>query len=396
MASTPARTRPWRGLLYFALGIGLLFGLLVASGQWDNLRRLFHGVPAREASPAPPLRFDVHQHVSPSLMPAAVRLARSQGIYGFVNLSGGGVGGALEAALKAAEPYGGTVVTFMNPDWEDCCDAAWGTREAARIEQGAKMGARGVKIFKHLGLGLFENDRRVPVDSERLEPLWLACEKAGIPVSIHVGDPKAFFEPMGPANERMDELGGAPEWSFADRTLYPSWPDLYAEFLRLVEKHPRLTFIGVHFGNDPEDPAEVSRQLDRLPNLYVDTAARVPELGRAKNAAATRAAILAHPDRVLFGTDTQWIGNPGRYGVIYGAGDAYGPRVVDARDRFYGGNFRFFETRDAPIPSPTPIQGRWDVQGIGLPGAALERLYHENAERLLGVRPPSTGPSPGR
>ena len=51
----------------------------------------------------------------------------------------------------------------------------------------------------------------------------------------------------------------------------------------------------MHFGNAPEDPERVGRMLAACPNYYVDTAARVPEIGR--RAAATRRTILAHPDR---------------------------------------------------------------------------------------------------
>ena len=180
-----------------------------------------------------------------------------------------------------------------------------------------------------------------------------------------------------------------PQWSFADRRRYPDWATLHAEFVRLVERHPRLTFIGAHFGNDAEDPEAVSRLLDRLPNLYLDTAARVPELGR--RAGAARAAILRHPDRVLYGTDLVWVERGEQRGVILGAGRAFGlpaaglsasPEVV----RFFQGTFRFFETRDRDIESPTPIQGRWTVEGLGLPPEVLEQVYRANAERLLGFR----------
>ena len=56
--------------------------------------------------------------------------------------------------------------------------------------------------------------------------------------------------------------------------------------------------------------------------------------------------------------------------------------------RFFEGTFRFFETRERGLESPTPIQGRWSIDGIGLPGEVLERVYHRNAERLLGFAPP--------
>jgi predicted TIM-barrel fold metal-dependent hydrolase len=166
---------------------------------------------------------------------------------------------------------------------------------------------------------------------------------------------------------------------------------VFDEFVRMVERHPGTTFIGVHFGNDAEDPEEVSRLLGRLPNLYVDTAARVPELGR--RAEAARAAILAHPDRVLFGTDLQWVEGRDLKAVILGAGPAFVlggiplERSVEGR-RFFDGTFRFLETRERGFESPTPIQGRWAIDGIGLPREVLERVYHRNAERLLGFAPP--------
>ena len=68
---------------------------------------------------------------------------------------------------------------------------------------------------------------------------------------------------------------------------------MFDEFVRVVERQPATTFIGVHFGNDAEDPEEVSRLLGRLPNLYIDTAARVPEaFGRRAEAAR----VAGHPD----------------------------------------------------------------------------------------------------
>jgi predicted TIM-barrel fold metal-dependent hydrolase len=270
----------------------------------------------------------------------------------------------------------------MNVDWEGCCGEDWRGRELARLAQGKAAGARGLKIYKSLGLTVMDGGRRLPVDSEKLDPLWDLCARLELPVAVHVADPRAFFQPPGPGNERQEELAESPEWSFSDRTRYPEWRTLFEEWVRLVEKHPRTTFIGVHFGNDAEDPEEVSRLLERLPNLYVDTAARVPELGR--RAEAARAAILAHPDRVLFGTDLQWIEGPGVKGVILAAGPPAGPEEIR---RFFDGTFRFLETRDHGIPSPTPIQGRWDLEGLGLPREVLEKVYHRNAERLLGLRP---------
>jgi predicted TIM-barrel fold metal-dependent hydrolase len=50
-----------------------------------------------------------------------------------------------------------------------------------------------------------------------------------------------------------------------------------------------------------EDLEWVARVLDDHPNLFVDVAARLPQL--AEQPEATRRLIEDHPDRVLFGSD---------------------------------------------------------------------------------------------
>ena len=50
--------------------------------------------------------------------------------------------------------------------------------------------------------------------------------------------------------------------------------------------------------------------------------------------------------------------------------------------------YRFLETEDEyfdDAPAPVPPQGRWCIYGVGLPDGILEKVYHENAERLLGL-----------
>jgi predicted TIM-barrel fold metal-dependent hydrolase len=238
-----------------------------------------------------------------------------------------------------------------------------------------------VKIAKNLGLGVkFPDGRRVPVDDPVLDPVFDAMARLGLPLSIHTGDPKAFFEPMGPTNERMDELASHPAWSFADRTRFPTWDALYGEFERRVKRSKNTTIIGVHFGNAPEEPDRVERMLATYPNFYVDTAARIPEIGRKP--AEVRRTIMAHPDRVLFGTDIQLGGGM----LVLGAGEAHGHTRKDV-EHFFLSSWEFFETAHKGFAHPTPIQGNWTIDGIDLPPSVLEKVYHGNAERLLGLPP---------
>jgi predicted TIM-barrel fold metal-dependent hydrolase len=206
-----------------------------------------------------------------------------------------------------------------------------------------------------------------------------------MPVAIHIGDPKAFWKPVSPENERWDELRVHPEWSFAGPEN-PSWQKLYDAFERLVARHKKTTFIGVHFGNDPEDPDNVARMLDKYPNFYIDTAARVPEIGRHPQEKMKKF-YAKYQDRVLFGTDTG-IG-PDDADMMYGSTGADPPTRAD-EVRFFTSTWRYFETPDRQFESPTPIQGRWKIDGVALPESILRKVYFENAARVLRWRPPGT------
>jgi predicted TIM-barrel fold metal-dependent hydrolase len=374
--------RRWFGVVAFAA-----IALVVLALLWPMQPSVAPSALAPASSARGPFvprripKLDVHTHVDADVMGDAVGFLRAHGIGRAINLSGGRAGEDLEMNLAAARSVGGYFVTFCNPSFEGIGEPGWAEREIAELERAKKLGAKGVKIFKSLGLRVrFPDGRRVAVDDPVLDPLFDAMGRLGMPLAIHTGDPKAFFDPPTPDNERWDELAEHPRWSFADRSLYPSWEQLYGEFERRVARSSRTTIIGVHFGNAPEDPARVGRMLDKYPNLYIDTAARIPEIGRKPR--ETRQVILSHPDRVLFGTDVQI----GAGELVLGAGPPAGHSREDV-ERFFTSSFRFFETADTKFAHPTPIQGRWTIDGIDLPDDVLEKVYHQNAERLLGLEP---------
>ncbi len=349
--------------------------------------------PSGEARPAARRvhRIDVHTHIGPDGIARAVRLMNEWGIDGAVNLSGmypGPPRSMLETQLAAAAQSGGRIAVFMTPNFKLVrAIKNYGEAMAAELAEGQRLGARGLKITKGLGLGFPAPDGKHPlaVDDPGLDPLFERAGALGMPVAIHVGDPKAFWKPVSPDNERWDELRVHPEWAFNGPGL-PSWQELYDAFERLVARHKKTTFIGVHFGNDPEDPDNVARMLDKHPNLYIDTAARVPEIGRHPQEKMRRF-YAKYQDRVLFGTDTG-IG-PDDADMMYGSTGAEVPTRAD-EVRFFTSTWRYFETSDRQFESPTPIQGRWKIDGVGLPESILRKIYFENAARVLRWRPPGT------
>ena len=323
-------------------------------------------------------KFDLHLHIAHGQVSRAATMMEREGVVGGVNLSGGPAGEGLEQSLAETQyaPHVKLLV-FANVDWNGLGTPGWTEREVARLELAAKEGAAGLKIFKTLGLGVRDSDGKLArVDDPRIAPIFEAAGRLHLPVAIHTGDPKAFFIPDSPQNERHEELSLHPNWSFA-RPGYPSWEELYAEFENVVRAHPQTTFIGLHFGNDPEEPFRVGQMLDRYPNLYVDVAARVGEIGR-QDPKKLRALFIAHRDRIFFGTD--WAVDDGH--MVLGAGNGH-PETLADLDTFFARTAEFFETDHARIAHPVPIQGHWTVDAIDLPDDVLQAVYTGNAMRLF-------------
>jgi predicted TIM-barrel fold metal-dependent hydrolase len=233
------------------------------------------------------------------------------------------------------------------------------------LTRSRNAGARGLKIWKDLGLGIRdESGQLVLPDDERLAPVFAAAGELGLPVLIHTGDPVAFFEPVDGRNERLEELLEKPEWSFCGGD-FPSFGRLMQSLETLLAAHPGTTFIVAHVGCHPENLHWVDRMLTTYANMVIDVSGRMAELGRQPRAAARL--ISKHRERVLFGTDS------------------FPPPAP-----LYRHWYRFLESDDEHFPySPDdgpPSQGRWAVSALNLPADVLEPVYRTNARRVLGLR----------
>ena len=182
----------------------------------------------------------------------------------------------------------------------------------------------------------------------------------------------------------LQELNAPKEWGYgwaAYGRRVPPWEDLFAQLEHRIARNPKTTFISVHFGNAAEYPERVAAMLDKYPNMYVDTAARIPEMGRY-DAQKMHDLITRHADRILFGTDLGVGPEPQQ--LMLGSTGATPPTPEDT-DHFFHSSWRYFETWDRTFRHPTPIQGRWPIDGVGLEPGVLKKLYWDNAARLLGL-----------
>lgn len=271
----------------------------------------------------------------------------------------GAWGDELQKLIESmVKPYPGRFMVFTQIDWSKIDDPNFSQLMVQQLDDSVKRGARGLKILKELGLGVRDKSGKlIHVDDPRLDPVWDECGRLGIPVFIHVADPEAFFHPIDANNERYEELIEHPDWSFYGHD-FPTMPEVLAQRDRMFAKHPKTTFVALHFGNWPENLDFVEQMLQKFPNVMIETGAREGELGRQPR--RTRALIMKYPDRVMFGTDE------------------------GASEEMYRNYYRWLETEDEYFPyAQYPGQGRWMIYGMGLPDEVLEKLYHGNAEGLF-------------
>ena len=377
------------------------------------------------AKPAPAWQrgavVDFHAHLSLDGLERIRQVQADNGIALMINLSGGSARQGTEAwqaAKLLADQLPGRIVNFESPNWRGFGQPGWAQREAAALEHAVlHFDFKGLKIAKGLGLGhTDQRDQLVAADDPRIGPLWDKAGELGVPVCIHVADPRAFWWPLTRQNERWDELGVHPYWAYGpvpaevlatfptevqelvvQRPKVPSWPEMLQAAERMYRAHPRTSFVAVHFGNAAEDLDYVDGLLQRNANVWIDTAARVGEFGRHP-AEKVRAFFEKWQDRIVFGTD---IGIGSDY-LMLGSNGEIEPQLADIKP-FYQAHWQYFETTAKQIAHPSPIQGRWRVDAIGLPTPVLDKIYRLNAQSLLdraarkahGAQvQPATGPVP--
>ncbi|MEX1269040.1 MAG: amidohydrolase family protein [Balneolaceae bacterium] len=304
---------------------------------------------------------DIHNHLRDlDSTEEYLKVMDEAGVWKVVSLDGLSEGDFFREHLNISQGVSKErFIVFFRPDFSRIDEPDFGQNEADRLEEAVKMGVRGIKISKSLGLNdKDKNGELIPVDDPRIDPIWAKCGELGIPVLMHISDPKAFFTPIDRYNERYDELGAHPNWGFSGDE-FPEKEELLNQRNRVIERHPGTTFIATHMANLPEELGRVSMWLEQYPNMYVDIDARISELGRQPYTA--RKFMIRHQDRVLFGTDTR--PNLESYQVYY----------------------RFLETDDEYINADPSHhrQGRWRIYGLYLPDDVLEKIYNKNALKIF-------------
>ena len=231
------------------------------------------------------------------------------------------------------------------------------------VRKHAENGIKGLKFWKVIGLGI--KDQRgnyLRPDDQRLQCIWQTAAEFQMPVMFHIGDLNAFFRPANEKNEYIDTFIKHPEWLYSENINY-SFLQLMEMQENLLAQNPRTVFIIPHVGSYAENLMQVGRWLDAYPNMYIDYADRLNELGRQPYTA--RAFFNRYSERILLGTD-----------------------LLPTDTERYSIYWEFAETYDEYFPYRTKngvMLGDWNIYGIGLEDEVLKKIYYENAQKLLKI-----------
>jgi len=273
-----------------------------------------------------------------------------------VNLSGRSGDDLKKSVQNIKDNYSNRFVVFANIDFDGIGVAGWIEKTLSQLEEDVASGARGLKIYKSLGLRYTDKaGKRVAVDDVRLYPIWAKCGELGIPVLIHTADPKPFWDEFDGDNERWLELKLRPRRKRGPDNPVP-WEQLMDEQHNMFRKNPNTTFINAHMGWLANDLGKLGELLDDIPNMNVGIGAIIAELGRQPREA--KAFFIKYQDRILFGKDS-W--KPEEFPTYF--------RVLESDDEYF--------------PYHKKYHAFWAMYGLDLPDDVLKKVYYKNALRIV-------------
>jgi predicted TIM-barrel fold metal-dependent hydrolase len=364
-AKQETQTAEWMKVRYGAWGGP---GVRAAPGPMDSLALKDYAPRSSVVVPetsVPKPRYpaiDVHAHIlarTPEEVADWVKTMDDVGIETTVVLTGA-TGAEFDKLVELyLKPYPGRFQLYCGLEKTDIEKPDYPERAAAELARCYQKGARGVGELTDKGSGLTGTQRavnraltkseRLHPDDARLDAFWDKCGELKMPVILHVADHPSCWKPLDVYQERTPDYQHFNQFG----KDVASWEELIGIRNRTLARHRKTLYIACHLGNQGHDLAQLGKELDSHPNLYLDISARDYEVGRTPRAAARF--LSRYGNRVLFGTDM------GRESQMYTAW------------------WRLFESADEFMP------GRvwWRYYGLELPSPVLEKLYRGNARRIM-------------
>jgi predicted TIM-barrel fold metal-dependent hydrolase len=195
--------------------------------------------------------------------------------------------------------------TFCLDNWDD---PQWVENTINWIDSCIDRGAIAVKVWKNIGMEFRDKDSNlVMIDDPKFDPVFAHLAEKGIPLVGHLGEPKNCWLPLHQMTTKNDSSYFArnPQYHMFLHPGFPSYKEQMAARDRMLEKNPRLIFIGCHLASLEWSVDTLAEFLNRFPYASVDMAARMGQLyfQTHENREKVREFFIRYQDRILYGTD---------------------------------------------------------------------------------------------
>jgi predicted TIM-barrel fold metal-dependent hydrolase len=278
-------------------------------------------------------------------------------------------------ALRQQQQSGGRVRWLATIGTTMINEPGWAEKELTRLKNSFDSGAIGIKVWKSIGMTVRDKKGNfIMIDDPVFDPIFDYLEQNNIPVLGHIGEPKNCWLPLEQMTTNNDRnyFREHPEYHMFLHPEYPAYDTIIKHRDNLLEKHPKLKFIGAHLASLEWDVDEIARRLDKYPNMGVETAERFGQLQyqSVANYDKVRNFFIKYQDRIMYGTDLVLFENDNRDTIQQKA------RALWLRD------WKYFTTGDS-LQSPQ-VNSRF--KGLQLPKEVVDKVYYANADKWFGKK----------
>ncbi len=257
--------------------------------------------------------------------------------------------------------------TFSLDNWDS---DGWQQKQLTYLKESFDKGAIAVKVWKNVGMELRDkNGKFVMIDDPKFDPLFDYLTKNHIPLIGHLGEPKNAWLPLEQMTIKSNQsyFSKHPEYHMYLHPDYPSYDQLMQARDHVLEKHPRLQFIGAHLGSLEWSTEELAKRLDKFPNMAVDMAARIShlQLQSVTDYEKVRNFFIKYQDRLIYATDLE------------AGGTINAPELEKKIHDSWTRDWNFL-VGDAMMNS-TGFDAAF--KGLRLPKTIVDKIYRQNAQK---------------
>ncbi|MCB0647099.1 MAG: amidohydrolase family protein [Saprospiraceae bacterium] len=265
------------------------------------------------------------------------------------------------------------IASFPMSDWHQ---EDWAEKSKSRIVQSMRNGAKGVKLWKNIGMNpLLKNvsGKFLMIDHEILSPVFKYMEEKSIKLVGHQGEPRNCWLPLDQMTMNSDRnyFAQHPEYHMYLHPEYPTYNEQMEARDHMLDKYPMLAYVGLHLFSMEWSLIEVDKRLDKYPNTMTDLAERIchVQYQSKKNRASVIEFFTKHQDRIIYGTDVIDDGSV--------SSDAIKERIL----HLWQYHYEYFAT-DATMQAEE-FDGSF--RGLNLDTKIIEKIFLLNAMKTYNI-----------